>query len=120
MSGSEERVIEGVPIDVGKIHSPEVADRNLWPHGIPMLFYKCTWLGALVVSFTFMNTSMVATIQAKEIASVTSTSTQGNGCKNAVAQPVERVIQIFDARMVLEARGIGVEPAANMLDSCLC
>lgn len=75
MAGSEEGVIEGVPLDLGIIHSPEVADRNLWPFGTLVLFYKCTWLGALVVSFASMNTSMVATIQAKEIASVTSTST---------------------------------------------
>jgi hypothetical protein len=59
---------------------------------------------------------MVATIQAKEIASVTSTSTQGNRCKNAMAQSVETIIQIFDVWMVLEARRIGVEPAANTLE----
>ena len=51
---------------------------------------------------------------------MTSTSTQGNGCKNAVAQLVETIIQIFDVWMVLEAHGIGVEPATNMLDSCPC
>ena len=37
-----------------------------------------------------------------------------------MAQPVEIIIQIFDVWMVLEARGIGVEPAVDVLNSRPC
>ena len=67
-----------------------------------------------------MSASMIATMQAKEITGMTSTSTQRNGCKNAVTQSVEIIIQIFDVWMVFEARGIGVEPTANVLNSRPC
>lgn len=118
VSSSGRGVIQGVPLDSSITYSPELADRNVRARVV--LFYECTRLGALVVSCAFMNTSMVATIEAKEVAGVTSTSTQGNGCKNAVAQSVEAITRFFDVWMVLEAQGIGVEPATNIFNSCPC
>ena len=97
-----------------------LANGGFRPYGIPVLFHICTDLGALVVSVALMSASMIATIQAKEITGMTSTPAQGNGYKNGVAQLVEIIIQIFDVWMVLEARGIGVEPTANMLNSRPC